>query len=129
MTLVSRLQQVSDVARREAVASGFVAFHTQADLRNLDLRLDLQIDDAGDRLHPVLHVVGGGAEFAQVLAEDFHGNLRANAGHHVIEPVRNRLTDVDGRSGDGRDAVADVGDDLFTRSANGLITPQMCDRN
>ena len=59
-------------------------------------------------------VFGGAAQRVEIVAEDLERDLGAHAGQHVVEPVRDRLADID-RQRQHREAAADVGDDVGLR--------------
>ena len=55
----------------------------------------------------------------EVVAEEFQRDLGADAREHVVEPVRDRLPDID-RERQHRKPGADVGDDLGLRPLRAL---------
>ena len=66
------------------------------DLRNEHLFLNLQIHNAGNLRQPCAQVFRLRAKHVEIVAKHFERDLRAHARQHVIEPVRNRLADIDG---------------------------------
>ncbi len=55
-----------------------------------------KIHNAGNRRQPCAQVFRLRAKHVEIVAKHFERDLRAHARQHVIEPVRNRLADVDG---------------------------------
>ena len=127
--LVRRLQQLGHIPRRQPIAGRLITADLQPHLRDLDLRLDLQIDHAGNRLHAVLHVERRHPQFAQVVTKDLDRDLGPNPRHHVVEAMRDRLPDVGGRSRNARDPVAHIGNHLLPCPSRGLVPPQVQDGN
>ena len=60
-----------------------------------------------------------GPQRVEVVAEDLQGDLRAHAGKHVVETMRDRLSDVDVGGQDGK-ARPDVRDDRLAASARAV---------
>ena len=60
-----------------------------------------------------------GAQRIEVVAEDFERDLGAHARQHVVEPVRDRLADIERDRQHGK-ALAEVGDDRALLRARGF---------
>jgi hypothetical protein len=79
---------------------------------NLDLLFNGQINHARDALHAFARALRHGAQCAEMFAKDFHGDVRACAGKHVVDAVRDRLADGDVEAGDHREILAQCGKEL-----------------
>ena len=55
---------------------------------------------------PAAKLLGERAQRIEVFAEELDDDLRAHAGQHVIEPVRDRLPDIERDRQHGQDARA-----------------------
>ena len=114
---MSRVSSASrHVRRRDAEMGGLLVVDGDLNLRNAHLALDLQVDEARDARHAALQLLGQAAQRIEIVAEDLERDLRPHARKHVVEPVRDRLADVDGGRQHG-EARADVGDDLLAAAA------------
>jgi hypothetical protein len=100
--------------RLYAVERGSRVIHPDFQLGNSDLLLHLQIDDAGNGGEHVPQLLPGCAQRIEIVAEDLECDLGADAREHVIEPMGDRLSDIDGH-GQDREPRANVGDDLRLR--------------
>ena len=60
----------------------------------------------GTRLTAVAHALAEPPQRAEVVAEHLDGDVRARAGQHVVDAVRDRLADRDVRAGQRREAAA-----------------------
>ena len=58
-----------------------------------------------------MHIVRGGAQGIEVIAENLDRDLGAHARQQVVEPMGDRLADVD-RERQHRQPRANIGDDL-----------------
>ena len=101
--------------------------HPKLKLRHLDLRLDLEIDDARDRPHFFVHLLSRHPKLAEIRPENLDGDLSPNARHDVVEAVRDRLPDIDLHPRDARHLHPNVGQYLVARSPSPLDSPQMRD--
>ena len=81
--------------------------HLDDNLRDEHLLLDLEILHAINALHRVPRGLSRPPQLAEIVSEDLDCDLGADAGEQVVEPVRDRLTHVDG---DARDLVELVAD-------------------
>ena len=66
-------------------------------------------------MHDVADIFAKAAERQQIIAEDLHRDIGARTGQHVVDPVRNRLTDRDVRTGQRRETPAQLGEQLGAR--------------
>ena len=107
-----RLQRLVDRGRRHPVERRALVVQMDADLRDQDLLLDLQVDQAGDAGEPFAHRLRQPAQRVEVFAVDLQRDLRPHAREHVVEPVRDRLPDID-RNRQHREARTDFGVDFF----------------
>lgn len=88
--------------------------HLDGNLRDEHLRLDLEIFHAVDALHRVPRSLSQPPQLAEIVSEYLDRDLGADAGEQVIEPVRDRLTHVDGDAGDLVELVADLAENRLS---------------
>jgi hypothetical protein len=81
------------------------------DLRRQHLLLDFEIGDAGNTGQPAAQRVGLPAQRVEVVAKYLDGDLRAHAGEHVVDPVRDGLADGNRRRQVDQ-AAANIGRDF-----------------
>ena len=110
-----RFQRLAHRRRRHAVERRALVVDLDADLRNQHLLLDLQVDQPGDAGELLAQRLRQPPQRVEVVAVDLQRDLRAHAGQQVVEPVRDRLADID-RHRQHRQPRADVGVDLFLRT-------------
>ncbi len=110
--LQSGFQGLGHIGGGETISGRFAPADRDADLRDINLRFDLEIDHAGDLGHQLGDVLGTVAKLLNVLAKEFYGDLCSDTGHHVVQPVRDWLSDVDLNTGNLGDDVADFGHHL-----------------
>jgi hypothetical protein len=103
------LKGFGDFGRRDPLAGAGFAVYLHLNLRHPNLWLDLQVHDARYLRHGHGDVVGRVAQLIQVGTKDLHGDLSPNSRHNVVQPVRNRLADVENDAWDFRKCVANVG--------------------
>jgi hypothetical protein len=84
----------------------------QLELRNANLLLRLQVDDAGHRAQSLFELGGKCAQGVVVVAIDFECDLRAHARQHMVESMGNGLPHDDA-CGQRRQALADVREHLL----------------
>jgi hypothetical protein len=109
------LQHGQDLRRRHAVLRRRRVVDAHLDLGCEHLLFDLQVGQARNAGELAAQQVGLGAQGVQVIAVDLDGDLRAHAGQHVVDAVRDGLADLDG-GGQVDQAGADVGLDVVQRS-------------
>ena len=68
-------------------------FEDEAHERNVHLLLERKIHDAGHTAHGLAHPLAQPPQRRQIVAEDLDGDIRPGPGQHVVDPVRDRLTD------------------------------------
>jgi hypothetical protein len=107
--LQGRFQRLGHVGRCQPVSRGFAAANRDANLWDVDLRFDLEINDALHGRHHLGDILAAVAQLLDVAAVEFHCDLRPDAGHHVIQPVRDGLAKIDFHAGHLGDDVADFG--------------------
>ena len=81
--------------RLHAVERGAAVIDADFELRNQDLLFDLKIGEPGMPPTRWRSRFRRGAQRVEIVAEDLQRDLGAHAGQHVIEPMRDRLADVD----------------------------------
>ena len=90
-----RLQGLRDCARREPLTRGRCRIDAHLQCRNVGLGLCREVDDSLDLRHLTLHLAGQLAEGRKIVAEDLDGDVRAGAGEHVVDAMRDGLADRD----------------------------------
>ena len=81
--------------RLHAIKRGARIIDTDFELRNQYLLLDLHVGEAGNGRKLRAQFLGRVAHRVEIVAEDLQRDLGADAGQHVVEPVRDRLADID----------------------------------
>ena len=108
------MQGGEDLRGRHAVLRRRRVINPYLDLRRQHLLLNFEVGDARDGGDFAAQHVGLPAQCVEVVTEYLDGDLRAHAGEHVVDPVRDGLSDGDGRRQVGQ-AAADVGRDFSHR--------------
>ena len=75
-TLVSRLEQIGQVTRAQAIPCSLLTLDLKTDLRDLHLRFSLQIHHARYLTDRIEKIVTELAKLPKVFTESFHGDLR-----------------------------------------------------
>ena len=111
----ARLDGLGDVVGPQAVPGDRRAIQHEPDERHVHLLLERQVDDARHAGHDVPHVLAEAPQRREIVAEDLHGDVRARAREHVIDAVRDRLTDRHVRARQRREAAAQLREQLRAR--------------
>jgi hypothetical protein len=110
---------LGDGGGRDAVERRATVVDVDAELRDADLLLDLQVHDARDLAQPLAEAARQGPKRIEVVPEHLQRDLGPDAGQHVIEPVGDRLPHVEHGREHGK-AFPDVGHDLFLAALGAL---------
>ena len=97
--LQGRFECLRHVTNDQTVPCHLLAVEMNVHDGNLQLLLERQINHAWNCGHRFARLFAERAKLAEVRAEDFHRHVGACAGEHVIDAVRNRLTDRDVHAG------------------------------
>ena len=109
--LESRSQLLGDGLRLQAVERGPRVVDDDLQLRDAHLLFDLQVGEAGDAWPGAPRSASASARsVSRSSPKNLDGDLRPHARQHVIEPVRDRLADIERDRQHGKPR-ADIGDD------------------
>jgi len=95
------LNHLVDLLRGQTISLQPGSIKRDADLFHIDLdRIDADGADAGNVVDQVLDAFRAFPELAEVIAAEFHGNLRPRAGAEMVDQMLQRLVGKRDRSGD-----------------------------
>ena len=88
-----RLHRLGHFAGPDSVACGRRLIHLDAHRRDIGLLLDRQVDHARHSGITAINPLRQRAQIGKIVAENLHCDVGASAREHVIDAVRDRLTD------------------------------------
>ena len=114
MANACRLQRFGNGAGLEPMTRGRRRIDPHLQRRNIRLGLRSEVNDTLHLRHLGLHLTG---ELSQdsIVAKDLDRDVRTGAREHVIDAMRDRLSDRDVRSWEQRRFLPQLLDHLFTR--------------
>ena len=97
----------------QAIDSGSLAVHRYHNLRNQRLFLHGDVHHAWHGFHDAFQFAGLLTEDFQAGAKHLDGDLGADSALHMLQAVRDRLSNIDRRSRQNGEFVSNLRDDLL----------------
>ena len=114
-----RFQGRRGLAGGQPVAGERVPVEADVHRRDVGLRLQRQVDEAGDVLQRGHGLAAERPQHGQVVSKNLDGNIGAGTRQHMVDAVGDRLSDGDIGAGHERQAVPDLFEDDGPRPAAG----------
>ena len=112
------LNRLADVARMKAVARDRRSIEDEPHDGYVHLLFEREIDDSRHATDGVAHTLAEPPKRAEVVAEDLHSDVGSRTRQHVIDAVRDRLSDRDVGARKRREAAPQRRQQLCTRPAS-----------
>ena len=113
----ARLDRLADIVGVQAVAGDRGAVQHEAHERDVHLLLEREVDDARHPADGLAHALAEPPQRGEIVAEHLDGDVGPRARQHVVDPVRDRLTDRHVGAGQRREPAAQIGEQLGARPA------------